>query len=67
MVGDGEITKDTVQVITESAATHVGRIANIITAAVRDIAREIGEVASDLFEMREAGAKARADDPDETY
>ena len=59
MVGNAEITKDTVQVITESAATHLGRIANILTAAVRDIAHEIGEIASDVFEMRDAAAKAR--------
>ena len=58
MVGRVEITKDTVQVLTESAATHVGRIATIITGAVREIAHELGEVAADVFEMREAGARA---------
>ncbi|MDT7802974.1 MAG: hypothetical protein QOI78_6407, partial [Actinomycetota bacterium] len=31
MVGQFESGKDTVQVITESAATHIGNIATIIT------------------------------------
>jgi hypothetical protein len=54
-----EITKDTAQVLTESAATHVGRIATILTGAVREIAHELGEWASDAFEMREAADRAR--------
>jgi hypothetical protein len=61
MVGNAEITKDTVQVITESAATHLGRIATILTGAIREIAHEIGEIASDVFEIRDAAGKARAD------
>jgi hypothetical protein len=60
MVGKLETRKDTVQVLTESAATHVGRIATILTGAVRDLAHEVGEWATDVFEMREAAAKARA-------
>jgi len=46
-------------VVTESAATHVGRIATILAGAVRDIAHEVGEWASDVFEMREAAERAR--------
>jgi hypothetical protein len=57
-----ETTKDTVQVLTESAAGHVGRIAMIVTGAVREIAHELGEWASDAFEMREASTKAARDD-----
>ena len=53
-----EITKDTVQVVTESAATHVGRIASILAGAVRDVTHEVGEWASDVFEMREAAGRA---------
>lgn len=63
MVGKFERRKDTVQVLTESAAGHVGRIATILSGAVRDITHEVGEWATDLFEMREAAARARADDP----
>jgi hypothetical protein len=53
-----EAAKDTAQVLTESAANHVGRIALIISGAVREIAHEMGEWASDAFEMREAANKA---------
>jgi hypothetical protein len=56
-----EVAKDTAQVLTESAATHVGRIATIISGAVREIAHEMGEWASDAIEMREAADKARAE------
>jgi hypothetical protein len=48
-------------VITESAATHIGNIATIITGAVRDIARETGDWLTDVIEMREAAQKAQAD------
>ncbi len=58
MVGKLEIGKDTVQVAAESAATHVGRIATIVTGAVREIAHELGEWATDAFEMRDAAGNA---------
>jgi hypothetical protein len=61
MVGKFEIGKDTVQELTESAATHVGRIATIITGAVREIAHEVGELATEAFEIKDAAAKAEAD------
>lgn len=61
MVGQFESNKDTVQVLTESAATHIGRIATIITGAVRDVAHETGEWLTDLIEMREAQKRAQAD------
>ncbi|HEV7977188.1 hypothetical protein [Amycolatopsis sp.] len=62
MVGQFESSKDTVQVITESAATHIGNIATIITGAVRDIARETGDWISDVIEMREASVRAQEDE-----
>jgi len=58
MLSRFEIAKDTVQEFTESAATHVGRIATILTGAVRDITSEVGEWASDVFELRDAAEKA---------
>ncbi|WP_375478818.1 hypothetical protein [uncultured Jatrophihabitans sp.] len=64
MVSRVEIGKDTVQVLAESAATHVGRIATIVTGAVRGVTHELGEWAADVFEMREAAGKARADGSD---
>lgn len=62
MVGRFEIGKDTLQVLTESAATHVGRIATIVTGAVREVAHEVGDWATDAFEMRDAATKADFDD-----
>ncbi len=58
MAGRLEIQKDTVQVAVESAATHVGRIASILSGAVREVTHELGEWASDVFEMREAAGQA---------
>jgi hypothetical protein len=56
-----EIRKDTVQVVVESGATHAGRIANIVTGAVRDVARELGEFATEVFEIRDASRRAESD------
>jgi hypothetical protein len=62
MVDRFEIGKDTVQVLAESAAGHAGRIATIVSGAVREVTREVGDWASDVLEMRDAAARARADD-----
>ncbi len=64
MVGKVEIGKDTLQVLTESAASHVGRIAAIIAGAVREVTHELGEWASDAFEMRDAAGRADGDGTD---
>jgi hypothetical protein len=61
-IGRMEIAKDTAQVLTESAANHVGRIATILTTAVREVAHELGELAADVFEMRDAAGRATADE-----
>ena len=61
MLGRLEIAKDSAQVLAESAATHAGRIAVILAGAVREIAHEVGEWASDAFEIRDAGRAAAAD------
>jgi hypothetical protein len=57
-IGRAEIAKDTIQVLTETTATHVGRIASILSGAIREVAREVGDFASDVFEMREAASRA---------
>lgn len=61
MAGQLGIGKDTVQEVTESAATHVGNIATILTDAVRDVTKEAGDWFTDLIEMREASERALAD------
>ncbi len=53
--------KDFAQEAVQSTAMRVGRIATIITGAVVDVAREIGELITDGFEMREAAKLAKAD------
>ena len=62
MVGSWERRKDVAQVVVESGAQVVGRITGIVTGAVRDIAREVGTLASEAFEMNEAAKQAREDD-----
>jgi hypothetical protein len=56
-----ETRKDTVQVVVESGATHVGSIVAIVVGAVRDVTREVGDWATDVFEIRDAARRARAD------
>jgi hypothetical protein len=56
-----ETGKDTMQDLAESAATHVGRIATIVSGAVREVTHEFGEWASDLFEARDAASRPRDD------
>jgi hypothetical protein len=56
-----ETRKDVVQVVVESGATHAGRIAGIVSGAVRDVTREVGEFTTELFEMRDAAKRAERD------
>ncbi|GAB11338.1 hypothetical protein GOARA_067_00800 [Gordonia araii NBRC 100433] len=56
-----ERNKDIAQEVVQTTATRVGRIATIITGAVADVAREIGDLVTDGFEMREAAKRAKAD------
>ena len=56
-----ETRKDVVQVVVESGATHAGRIAGIVSGAVRDVTREVGEFTTELFEMRDAAKRAEQD------
>jgi hypothetical protein len=64
MLGDMEIAKDTVQDVVEGAFEHVGNIASIIAGAGREVTKEIGGWATDMFEMGEAARRARADRED---
>ena len=61
MLDDLEIRKDTVQEAVETGFQHVGAIATIIADAGRAVTREIGDWATDMFEMRDAARLARAD------
>jgi len=61
MLGKLEIRKDTAQVAVEGAFHHVGAIVTIITTAGREITRELGDWATEIFEMREAARRAVVD------
>lgn len=60
----GEIRKDAVQDTVEAAATTVGRIATILTGAVRDVAEAMGGLATELFEIRDAARRAEREPDD---
>lgn len=60
MLSRFEIFKDTLQVAVESGAARAGRIATLITDAVREVAREIGGWATDVFEAVDAAQRADA-------
>ena len=67
-LSDAEIGKDAIQSTVEAAATTVGEVTTILTAAVRDVATAIGGFATEIFEIREATRKAQeaegvADEP----
>jgi hypothetical protein len=56
-----EIGKDTVQAAAEAAASTVGEVASILTAAVKDIATVVGDFATEVFEIRDSARKASAE------
>ena len=60
-----EIRKDAVQGAVEAAATTVGEVATILTSAVKDIARSLGGLATEVFEIRDSARKASAENRDE--
>jgi len=61
----GEIRKDALQDGVEATATAVGTVATILTGAVRDVARAVGGLATELFEIRDSARRAHRDhDPD---
>ena len=57
----GEIRKDAVQDGVEATATAVGTVATIVTTAVRDVARAVGGLATELFEIRDSARRAARD------
>jgi hypothetical protein len=53
-----EIGKDSLQEIVGAGASTVGEVASIITTAVKDVANAIGELATDVFEIRDGARRA---------
>ena len=60
-ISGAEIRKDALQDTVETTATAVGTVTTIGTTAVRDVARTLGGLATDLFEIRESARRARDD------
>jgi hypothetical protein len=60
-ISRAEIRKDALQDSVETTATAVGTVATIVTAAVRDVARTLGGLATDLFEIRDSARRAHED------
>lgn len=65
-ISKAEIRKDAIQDGVEAATHTVGQVANIVVGAVGDVAKAVGGLATDLFEIREASKRAAADEPDQT-
>ncbi|HET7688976.1 MAG TPA: hypothetical protein VFK41_01245 [Nocardioidaceae bacterium] len=53
-----EIGKDAVEGTLDAAAETVAKVTSIVTHAVRDVARALGEFGTELFEIRDAARKA---------
>ena len=60
-ISRAEIRKDALQDTVVATATAVGAVTTIVTTAVRDVARTVGALATDLFEIRESARRARDD------
>jgi len=60
----GETAKDAVQHTVEAGAETVASVAMILTGAVRDITHALGGFATEMFEIRDAARRARAEAED---
>jgi hypothetical protein len=64
MISKSEIRKDMLQESAEAVATTTGVVAGIVTAAVRDVTRALGTLATDLFEIRDGARRAEEESHD---
>lgn len=60
-ISKAEIRKDAIQDGVEAVTHAVGQGTNIVIGAVSDIAKTVGGLATDLFEIREASKRASVD------
>jgi hypothetical protein len=56
-----EITKDAVQHTLSAGAETVASVTTIVAGAVRDVVNAVGGFATEVFEIREAARRARAE------
>jgi uncharacterized phage infection (PIP) family protein YhgE len=57
-----ETAKDSVQATLDAAAETVTTVTSIIVGAVRDVAKAIGDLGTEVFEIRDAAKKAHPED-----
>ena len=57
-ISKAEIRKDVVQNTVEAATHTVGQVTSILVSAVGDVAKAIGGLGTDIFEIRDAARKA---------
>lgn len=62
-ISKAEIRKDAIQDGIEATTHAVGQATSIVVGAVSGIAKTVGGLATDLFEIREAAKRASADSP----
>lgn len=60
-ISKSEIRKDAIQDGVEAVTSAVGQGTQIVIGAVSEIAKTVGGLATDLFEIREASKRAAAD------
>ena len=60
-ISKAEIRKDALQDAVEATASAVGTVTTIVTNAVRDVARTVGGLATEVFEIRESARRAAED------
>ena len=60
----GEIRKDALQHTIEAGAEAVASVTTILANAVRDVATAVGGFATEVYEIRDAARRARAEDVD---
>ncbi|MDT0201861.1 hypothetical protein [Nocardioides sp. AE5] len=63
-ISHAEIRKDALQDSVEAGVNAVGQVGGIITGAVRDVARTLGGLATELFEIRDAARRAQDENRD---
>ncbi|MGO4255321.1 hypothetical protein [Marmoricola sp. RAF53] len=62
-ISKAEIRKDALQDGVEAVTHAVGQGTQIVVGAVADIAKTVGGLATDLFEIRDAARRAGQDSP----
>ena len=60
-LSSAEIGKDALQDGIDAAVQAVGQVTNIVIGAVGDVAKTVGGLATELFEIGDGARKARAD------